>query len=60
MSWGSGGVPTPCVSWGWRGLKKNAEPPRIISGTARKKNLQTKSNSPTVAAKTEFAEAEGL
>ena len=31
-----GGALTPCVSWGWRGLKKNvAHPPvRIISGTA--------------------------
>ena len=33
MSWDRGAL-TPCVSWGWRGLKKNVPPLRIISGTA--------------------------
>ena len=31
---GGRGALTPCVSWGWRGLKKKSAPPRIISGTA--------------------------
>ena len=33
LSWGLGAL-TPCVSWGWRGLKKMWAPPRIPSGTA--------------------------
>ena len=37
-----GGLPTPYVSWGWRGLKTNvAHPPRIISGTALRLQKQT-------------------
>ena len=33
---GRGGTWTPCVSWGWRGLKKKkrSTPLRIMSGTA--------------------------
>ena len=31
---GGRGALKPCVYWGWRGLKKNMPPARIISGTA--------------------------
>ena len=43
---GGRGALTPCVSWGWRGLKKNVAPPRIISGTALSKQMVTEEHYP--------------
>ena len=45
---GGRGALTPCVSWGWRGLKKKC-PPRIISGTALRRTVRLRLTSASAA-----------